>query len=192
MSGASGHDATQMLADAGRGDTAAAEKLMPVVYDELHRLAAGYLRHERPGHTLQPTALIHEAYLRLVDQTRAGDADRTHFVGLAARAMRQVLVDHARQHGSEKRGRGLRKLSLDEAMALAAPPDADLLALTDALQRLAELDERKGRLVELRFFGGLTVPESAQVLGVSQTTAEDDWRVARAWLRRELDKDGAS
>lgn len=171
------------------GDESAAARLMPLVYDELRRLADSYLRRERPDHTLQPTALVNEAYLRLVDQTRASLRDRSHFFAVAARQMRRVLVDHARRHDAEKRGGGARRVSLDEAVDQAQDPrDLDLVALDAALDKLAELDARQARIVELRYFGGLTVEETAEALGVSATTVKDDWQSARAWLRREIRK----
>jgi RNA polymerase sigma-70 factor, ECF subfamily len=182
-------DITAILREIDGGDESAAARLMPLVYDELRRLADSYLRRERPDHTLQPTALVNEAYLRLVDQTRARLRDRSHFFAVAARQMRRVLVDHARRHHADKRGGGARRVSLDEAAEHAqAARDLDLVALDAALNRLAELDARQARIVELRFFGGLTVEETARALGVSATTVKDDWQSARAWLRREVRK----
>ncbi len=180
---------TRDLADLSRGDDDAAARLTPVVYDELRRMAASYLRMERPDHTLQPTALVHEAFLKLVDQTRAELNDRSHFCAVAAQAMRRILIDHARRCRAAKRSPDRPRVTLSEADA-ATPDDAtaevDLLRLDDALGRLAELNERQSRVVELRYFGGLTVDESASVLGVSARTVKGDWRVARAWLQREL------
>jgi len=172
----------------------AADELLPLVYDQLRRLARRLLSRERPGHTLQPTALVHEAYLKLVDQTRVDWKGRTHFFAAGAQAMRHILVDHARGRGRAKRGGGWNRVTLGEDAAPFADGglDADeLLALDEAMQRLAKLDERSARVVELRFFGGLTVPEVAHVLAVSTRTVEGDWTHARAWLNRELDCGGA-
>lgn len=181
------------------GDTAAAE-LLPLVYEELRRLAASYMQGERLDHTLQPTALVHEAYMRMIDPS-ATTADRpvwknrAHFIGVAARAMRRVLVDHARGHNAAKRGgagayagggRVWERVTLDEAIAAGEADATQLLALDEALKRLSEMDARAARVVELRFFGGLTIAEAARVLGVSDSTVEDDWAMARAWLAREL------
>ena len=166
-----------------------AEALFPLVYDELRRLAGSYMARERAGHTLQPTALVHEAYLRLVDQTRTGFKGRTHFLAIGAQVMRRLLIDHARRHGAAKRGLGWRRVTLDSggdaARAQALSRD-ELLSLDAALDRLAELDGRQARIVMLRFFGGLNVEEVAEVIGVSKRTVESDWRHARAWLRVEL------
>ncbi len=179
---------TQMLLDCGGKppDDPSADDLLPLVYDELRRLAEGYLRRERPGHTLQPTALVHEAYLRLVDQDRVDWQGRTHFLAVGAHMMRRLLIDHARGRGRVRRGGDRQRLTLDDEMAAVAGQDVDLLALHEALETLAELDERQARIVELRFFAGLRVDEVAQVLGVSRRTVEGDWTHARAWLRREL------
>lgn len=178
-------DVTEILQDwNGNGDAPA--RLMPLVYDELRRLAAGYLRRERFDHTLQPTALVHEAYLRLVDQSRVEWQNRAHFYSIAAQMMRRILIDHARAHASEKRGGHERRLSLDEAAILPQERAADLIALDDALKQLAAMDERKSRVVELRFFGGLSVKETAEVLGVHTATVEREWTIAKAWLYREL------
>lgn len=166
-----------------------AEELMDAVYGELRRLARGYLRRERRGHTLEPTALVHEAYLRLVDQKRVDWRGRTHFFAVGARMMRRLLVDHARRHDRKKRGGDWRQVTLGDAAVplLGGSLGADdLLALAAALDRLAELDERQARVVELRFFAGLKVDEAAEALGVSRRTVEADWTHARAWLRREL------
>jgi len=170
-----------------RGEAAASRELFPIVYEELRGLARGLLRRERPGHTLQTTALIHEAYLRLVDRSLAGVDSRTHFVAIAARCMRQILVDHARVRGAQKRGGDRERNPLDDAVAAFEQDGTDLVALHEALERLGAADERKARVVELRFFGGLTIEEAASVLGVSPKTIEADWHLARAWLRRELD-----
>ncbi len=177
---------TELLVDWGRGDRSALERLMPAVYAELHRLAEQHLARERTDHTLQATALVHEAYLRLVDQRSVRWQNRAHFFGIAAQLMRRVLVDYARRRDAAKRGDGARPLSLEEAADQAPSRPLDILDLDRALDRLAALDPQQGRLVELRFFGGLTVEESAEVLGVSARTVKRDWRAARAWLYREL------
>ncbi|HZN11366.1 MAG TPA: sigma-70 family RNA polymerase sigma factor [Blastocatellia bacterium] len=177
---------TGLLIKWGDGDQAALDELMPLVYAELHRLARGYLRRERRGHTLQPTALVHEAYLRLVDQKSASWQNRAQFFGIAAQIMRRILVDHARQHHAAKRGAGDSTLSLDAADHLADRQAVDLIALDDALNQLATFSPQQGRIVELRFFGGLTIEETAGLLKVSHATVEREWSVARAWLRREL------
>lgn len=174
------------LVVAGRGDPGAFDRLVPIVYDELRRLAGAYLRRERVDHTLQPTALAHEAWLRLVDATRVAWRDRAQFLAIAARTMRQILVDHARAHQAQKRGGDAVRVTLSDTPAGVGRPDLDVLAVEEALQALAELDERKARVVELRFFGGLTETEAAHALGVSQTTVENDWRFARAWLSGRL------
>jgi RNA polymerase sigma factor (TIGR02999 family) len=179
-------DTTQTLLAARRGDEAAAAQLLPLVYDELHALAERLLRREPADLTLQPTALVHEAYLKLVDQTRVQWQDRTHFFAVAAQAMRRILVDAARGRQAAKRGEGWQKITLDEAVAIFPERDVELLALDDALQKLSDLDPRQGQVVQLRFFAGLTSAEVADVLRVSTRTVEDDWRMARAWLRREL------
>ncbi len=177
------------MTEAGVTDKATAEELMPLVYDELRRLARGYMSRETPGHTLQPTALVHEAYLRLVDTSQVSWQGRTHFFAVGARVMRRLLIDHARGRGRQKRGGELHRVTFSEVLPHMAEKDLDfnqVLGLNDALDRLAELDERQATVVELRFFGGLTVPEVAHVLGVSQRTIEGDWTHARAWLKREL------
>jgi RNA polymerase sigma-70 factor (ECF subfamily) len=162
------------------------DELFALIYGELRRIAAGLLRRERPEHTLQPTALVHEAYLKLVDQTRIRWQDRAHFLGIAARAMRQILVDHARGRAARKRGGGRQRVTLDEALVAKEGKDLELLSLDEAMTRLAGVDERAARVVELRIFGGLTVTEIAHVLGVSKRTVDGDWSVARMWLAREL------
>ena len=154
----------------------------------MRKLAANYLRRERPDHTLQPTALVHEAYLRLVDQTRVNWQNRAHFFGVAAQIMRRLLVDHARKHNAEKRGQDFQKLSLDENIDRAVERSAELIALDDALKALAVIDEQKARMVELRYFGGLSIEETADVLGVTPTTIKRHWRLARAWLYGEMQK----
>jgi RNA polymerase sigma factor (TIGR02999 family) len=164
------------------------EELLPLVYAELRRLAAGYLRRERVGHTLQPTALVHEAYLRMVDQTQVRWQNRAHFFGVAAQMMRRILVDHARSQHAEKRGGDVQKLSLDENIDVSGTRAAELVALDEALERLAEIDPQKSRVVELRFFGGLSVEETAEVLGVSAPTVKRHWRLAKAWLFGQVQK----
>lgn len=160
--------------------------LLPLLYDELRHIAGAYLRHERLDHTLQPTALVHEAYVKLVDQPGVHLENRRHFLATAARAMRQILVDYARQHRAAKRGGGGLKLTMNEALTPSDSGSVELIALSDALADLEALDPRKARVVELRFFGGLTHEETAQELDISRKTAEADWYMARAWLRREL------
>ena len=167
----------------------APDDLLPLVYDELRRLADGYLRRERPGHTLQPTALVHEAYLRLVDQTRVDWQGRTHFLAIGAQMMRRLLIEHARRRQRLRRGGDRLRITLADDVAPIPGQDLDLVAVRDALERLTALDQRQARIVELRFFAGLTVAEVAQALGVSRRTVEGDWTHARAWLRRELCRD---
>lgn len=179
---------TQWLVELSKGDARALDELLPLVYTELHRLAEHYLRGERPDHTLQPTALVHEAYLRLIEQENVTWQNRAHFVGVAARVMRRILVDHAVRRKTEKRGGGWRKVSLDEAIDFFERRDVNLTALEAALQKLEELDERQSRIVELRFFGGLTVEETAEALSVSQATVYREWSVAKMWLHRELER----
>jgi len=177
---------TQLLVDWSNGNQAALDQLMPLVYTELRQLAHRYMRRERLGHTMQTTALIHEAYLRLVDQTKVRWENQAHFFGIAARLMRQVLIEHARSHARAKRGGGAVTLSLDEAALVSQARAAELLALNDALERLAAVDPRKSRVVELRFFGGLSVEEAARVLNIAPNTVLRDWRLAKAWLHREI------
>jgi RNA polymerase sigma factor (TIGR02999 family) len=176
---------TQLLIDWGRGDLAAREGMVPLVYDELRRLAAAYLHRERSDHTLQPTALVHEAYLRLIDQRSVDWRNRAQFVGLAAVMMRRILVNHARDRAAGKRGGGATRVTLTDESAVRSP-DFDLLALHDAIDRLAVHDPRKAQLVELKFFGGLTTEEMSEVLHVSSATIERDWSFARAWLYEAL------
>jgi RNA polymerase sigma factor (TIGR02999 family) len=178
---------TQLLVKWAEGDVAALDKLMPLVYGELRRLANNYLRRERANHTLQPTALVNEAYLRLVDQRNARWQNRAQFFGVAAQLMRRILVDHARLHQAQKRGGSdQQRLSLTDAERVVDKSDIDLLALHEALNELAELDPQQGRIVELKFFGGLSIEETAEVLGIGHATVERDWKMARAWLRRKL------
>ena len=179
-------DITGLLDDWGRGDRHALDRLLPVIYAELRRIAARQLRLEREGHTLQPTALVHEAYLRLVEQRSVDWQSRAHFFGVAAQVMRRVLVDHARMRNYQKRGGKLAHVELDEAATLATEQAAELVALDEALDALARLDPRKSRVVELRYFGGLSAEETAEVLGVSEVTVLREWGRAKAWLRREM------
>jgi RNA polymerase sigma factor (TIGR02999 family) len=183
-------DVTDLLIAWGKGDQQAFDRLMPEVHDELHRIAQRYMAGERPGHELQATALINEAYIRLVDWKNIQWADRAHFFGMAANMMRRVLVDHARRRDRVKRGGDAIQVSLSEAGQVATPEHADVLAVDDALQRLEKLDPRKSRIVEMRFFGGLTLEEAAEALDVSLATARRDWSLARAWLSRELKRQG--
>lgn len=180
------HQATRLLADAGRGDAAATEQLLPLVYDELRALAERCFRGERKNHTLQPTALVNEAFARLIDQTGVPWNDRAHFFAVAAVAMRNILIDYARRRATVKRGGGLERVHLDEAANLPSAGGVDLVSLNDALDQLAQLDPRRHRIVELRFFGGLSMEEIARILGLSQTTIESEWRGARAWLVSRL------
>lgn len=182
-------EATSLLMSAAEGDGQAMPRLLDLVYDELRALAESYLARERPDHTLQATALVHEAYLRLVDQTRVPWSNRGHFFAVAATAMRRVLINHARARGRLKRGGGGRTFSLDEALTIGQAPDERLLALDDALTRLAHLDARKAHVVELRFFAGLTNAECAGVLGVAEATVRRDWKFAKAWLLHDLTGD---
>jgi RNA polymerase sigma-70 factor, ECF subfamily len=179
-------DVTLLLSALTRGDEAAASKLIPLVYDELRRLAASYMRREHQGHTLQATALVHEAYLKLVEQRSVTWRSRAHFFGVAAQLMRRILIDHARGHLRQKRGGEHLKVSLDEAFVFSEQKSAELLAVNDALELLARVDSRQARVVELRFFAGLSVEEAAEVLGVSPKTVKRDWSVAKAWLYAEL------
>ncbi|TVQ50458.1 MAG: sigma-70 family RNA polymerase sigma factor [Phycisphaerales bacterium] len=188
-------EATRLLNRASDGEIAAAADLLPMVYEELRALAEHFFRNERHGHTLQPTALVHEAYMRLVDQNSIEWKSRNQFFVIAAKAMRNILVDHARTKGRDKRGGGWQRVTLDavcETMSLggAADDGVDMERLNTALRELAELDERKARLVELRFFAGLNEQDAADVLGIARSTASEHWRMARAWLHRRL-KDGA-
>ena len=181
------HSVSQLLVAHRNGDREAFDRLVPLVYDELHRIAASYLSHERAEHTLQPTALVNEAYIRLVQAEDLGFENRSHFLGIAARLMRQILVDYARKHGARKRGGRRERVTLTEGVAVEeGEPDVDLLALDEALARLAEKNERLARLVELRYFGGLSVEETAEVLGSSPRTVKRDWAAARVWLRRQM------
>jgi RNA polymerase sigma-70 factor (ECF subfamily) len=178
------HEVTQLLIEWNNDNPAALDRLMPVVYDELHRIAQRHLRREGPGHTLQTSALVNEAYLRLIDQTVPW-RNRAHFFGVAAQMMRRILVDHARAHLYAKRGGGAQQVSLAEVDGLAGRA-ANLVALDDALLSLAEMDPQQGKIVELKFFAGMTIEEIAEVVGISTATVEREWRAARAWLSDEL------
>ena len=185
-------DITQLLLAWREGEAAALEKLVPVIYKELHRMAHRYMRGERPDHTLQTTALVNEAYLRLVDSSKVHWQNRAHFFAISAQAMRRVLVDMARARRFLKRGGEVEKVSLDEALAVSQVPGADLVALDDALKTLAEMDPRKSQVVELRFFGGLSTEETAEVLSVSTDIVLRDWKLAKVWLVREMKKEQKS
>jgi len=177
---------TQLLKQWQEGSNEALEALMPLVYKELKRLAASYLRRERSDHTLQSAALVNEAYLRLVDQNQTRWQNKAHFYGIAAQMMRRILADHARGHNAAKRGSGMPELELDEAVAQAKGQNVDLLGLEEALQKLERLDPQQGRIVELRFFSGLSIEDTANVLAISPATVKRDWAAARAWLFREM------
>jgi RNA polymerase sigma factor (TIGR02999 family) len=181
-----GADVTRLLRAWSSGDSEALNALTPLVYEELHRRAHWQMRHEHPGHTLQTTALVNEAYLRLVDMRTVSWRDRAHFFALASRVIRHVLVDAARSRRSLKRGADAAPEALDEELLISENPVTDIIALDDALKALSAIDERKNQVVELRFFGGLTVEETAEVLRVSAETVKRDWKLAKAWLRREL------
>ena len=184
------HEITKLLLDWSNGDQSALERLTPLVYEELRRLARRYMVHERAGHTLQTTALAHEAYVRLIDQSRVQWRNRAHFFAIAAQLMRRILVDYARRRRYAKRGGERQKISLEPAAVVSQEITADLVALDDALKSLADIDSRRSRVVELRFFGGLSVKETAEVLSVSVETVMRDWNLARAWLYREMSHEG--
>ncbi len=184
------HHVTQLLVDWSNGNQAALDRLMPLVYEELHRLAHRYMGRERPGHTLQTSGLVNEAYLRLIDQSQVRWQNRAHFYGIAAQMMRRILVDYARNRHYAKRGGDNRQVSLSEAVIVSAQRGAEVIALDDALKGLAVIDERKSQIVELRFFAGLSIEETAEVLGVSPGTIMRDWTMAKAWLKREMAGDG--
>jgi RNA polymerase sigma factor (TIGR02999 family) len=181
-------DVTKLLVKWSKGDSAALDALIPLVYGELRRLARHYLQREKQNHTLSSTSLVHEAYLRLITQTEVSWQNRAHFFGVASQMMRRILVDHARKYAYAKRGGGATTLVLDEALCSPQRRDIDLVALDDALNSLAKLDQRQSRLVELRFFGGLSIEETSEVLGVSTPTVKRDWASARAWLFREISR----
>ena len=180
------HEITQLLAEWSDGNQSALDELYPLVYDELHKLARRYMSRERKGHTLQTTALINEAYVRLVDQKNVHWTNRSHFFAISAQIMRRILIDHARRHAYAKRGGGARQVSLEEAATVAFNPGLDLIRLDEALNSLAERDPRRSRVVELRYFGGLNNEEIAGVLHVSENTVTRDWNMARAWLYQQL------
>lgn len=184
-------DTSKLLARVSEGDKAAADKLIELLYDEFRHMAAAYLRREPEGITLQPTALVHEAFLKLVDQKRVDWKGRTHFLAVGAQAMRRILVDQARKRKRAKRGFGRRRVVLNEQLALSTHNDRQLLAVDEALAELATIDPRQAEIVELRFFGGMTLAEVAAYLGVSKGTVDREWRMTRAWLRRELSEDQA-
>jgi RNA polymerase sigma-70 factor, ECF subfamily len=188
MSNSNPHDVTKLLKAWSGGDQQALNDLLPAVYQEVRKLARSYLRRERADHTLQATALVNEAYLRLVDQREVEWNNRAHFFGIAAQVMRRVLVDHARMRKADKRGSGEQPVLLDEALVAAPDAHLDLVAVDDALAALAALDPRQAKIVELRFFGGLSIEETAEVANVSPATVKREWAAARAWLRRELDR----
>ncbi|HPF38993.1 MAG TPA: sigma-70 family RNA polymerase sigma factor [Phycisphaerae bacterium] len=183
-------EVTQILRSLSAGDESAAQRLLPHVYDQLRALAGGFFRRQAPGHTLQPTALVHEAFLKLVSHPESEFSGRRHFYDVAAMAMRQLLADHARQRKTAKRGDGALRVTLDDSAAVAATAlDVDLVSLDDAMRKLGQLDRRQERIVELRFLAGLSVEDTAEVLGISPRTVKRDWQMARAWLRRELNAD---
>ena len=186
------HEVTRLLVDWREGDQTALERLLPLVYDELHRMAARYMRGERPGHSLQTSALVNEAYLRLADYRQMQWQDRAHFFAVAAQAMRRILIDFARARQNLKRGGGAERVSLDENCAAKTDEGTDVLALNEALEELAKLNARHARVVELRYFGGLNEEEIAHVLGIAPRTVRSDWQVARAWLYKELTKGTAA
>jgi RNA polymerase sigma factor (TIGR02999 family) len=181
-------DITVLLVASSAGDTQAMDQLMPMVYDELRRLAQYHLRRERPGHTLQGTALVHEAYLRLVDQRQVKWQNRAHFFAMASQMIRRILVDYARGSRAAKRGAGAPKISLDDALGLSGKTDVDLIALDDALNDLARFDPGQSRIVDLRFFGGLSIEETAEAVGLSVATVNREWAMARAWLFRQISR----
>jgi RNA polymerase sigma factor (TIGR02999 family) len=177
---------TRLLLEWSAGNQQALEEMLPLIYDELRHLAHNFLYRERPGHTLQTTALVHEAYLKLIDQRDARWQNRAHFFAIAAQAMRRILIDSARKHVAEKRGGGGAKLSLDEVASISTGPDTNLLALDQSLNALAEIDPQQSRIIELRYFGGLTIEETAEVMKLSPATIKREWSMARAWLHHSL------
>ena len=189
--GSVANDVTRLLGELRSGNEDAVAKLVPLLYRELRRMAGAYLSSERRDHTLQPTALVHEAYLRLVDQRNVQWQNRQHFFGVAAQVMRRILVDHARGHEAVKRGGAVAKVSLEEVAVVSKERSAELLALDEALTRLAAFDPQQARIIELRFFGGLTVEEAAEVLSISPATVKRDWNMAKAWLTREVRKESS-
>ena len=189
MAASTSNEVTRLLLDWSGGDKTALDKLMPLVYYELRRLAHHYMGRERPGHTLQTTALVNEAYLRLIDQRSVQWRNRAHFFGIASQMMRRILVDHARSRHYAKRGAGARQVSFDEVMVVSVERAAEVVALDDALTALAAIDQRKSEIVEMRFFGGLSIEEAAEVLAVSPGTVMRDWTLAKAWLHREITRE---
>ena len=192
MTDLTGNAVSRMVARASQGDERALSQLMPLVYNELRRLARGYLRRERPGQTLQPTALVNEAYLRLVKDKKQDWQTRSHFVAIAAISRRQILIERARARGAQKRGGDRARVTLDEGLVAGQERSVDLLAVDAALTRLAAIDFQQARLVELRFFGGLTIEESAEALGISPATVKRHWAMAKAWLQREITEGAAN
>ena len=186
------HEITELLAEWREGNQSALDELYPLVYNELHRLARRYMSRERKGHTLQTTALINEAYVRLVDQKNVQWANRSHFFAISAQIMRRILIDHARRHAYAKRGGGAQQVSLEETASVTPDPGSELIRLDEALKSLAEMDPRRSQVVELRFFGGLNNEEIAGVLHVSENTVTRDWNMARAWLYQQLTGSGAN
>ena len=181
-------EVTQLLRHVDAGDRSTVDRLFAAVYQQLRNLAGQFFRREPEGNTLQPTALVHEAYLKLVGQTRVDWQGRAHFLAIAAQAMRQILVDHARRHGAAKRGGNRHRIALDDNLVIESNRDVDLLALEDALTKLTKLDPRQAQMIELRFFGGLSIAEVAKVMGISKRSVEREWTMVRAWLRRELSR----
>jgi RNA polymerase sigma-70 factor, ECF subfamily len=193
MSQTSTQDLTQMLIQLSEGKSQVVDDILPLIYDELRSLASNYLRRERSDHTLQPTALVHEAYIKLIDQTQVKWQNRAHFFGIAANIMRRILVDYARKHHADKRGGDAEKLPLEEEILIVSEgKSAELLALDEALENLARIDPQKSKIVELRYFGGLSVEETAEVLGVSEITVKRHWRMAKAWLYGQLANDDSN
>ena len=188
MTQGSTHEVTRLLLDWSNGDKTALDKLMPLIYEELRRLAHRYMSRERAGHTMQTTALVNEAYVRLINRKNVHWQDRAHFFAIAAELMRTILVDHARSHATAKRGGGAHKLSLEEALVVSHERAAEVVALDEALNALAVIDPKQSRIVELRFFGGLTIEETAEVLDLSAATIKREWTTAKAWLYHELSK----
>jgi RNA polymerase sigma factor (TIGR02999 family) len=183
-------DVTRLLADLRSGKKGAGDRLFPLIYDELHQLAKRYMRRERPDHTLQPTALVHEAYLRLSGGQEIDWESRSHFYQFAAQAMRSILIDYARRKGAAKKGKGWKRTPLEDELILVGDFPAHLLQLNGSLDRLSGVDERMARIVELRYFGGLNVEETAKVLSISPRTVKSDWRIAKAWLKRDIEDTG--
>lgn len=187
MKDESSHDITQMLIELTDGNTEVVNQILPRIYDELRKLASGYLRRERADHTLQPTALVHEAYMKLIDQKKVHWQNRAHFFGIAAQVMRRILLDHARKHNADKRGGEAEKLPIEEEILVVShEKSAELIALDEALETLSKMDPQKAKIVELRYFGGLSIEETAEVMGVSVPTINRQWRMAKAWLYGQI------